>query len=505
MSLLSCLLLAVAPQVAEAQRLLSLDSCRAMALRNNKQLSVSQLKQDVAANITKAARTKYLPYVNAIGSYQYTSEEISLLSKDQKRALSNLGNGVEPALQNFGTSVQNIMGNLGNLLVQSGVPAEMVQQMAGQMQQTMQQGNAEMISNLNGIGQDLVDAFRTDTRHIFAGAVMFTQPIYMGGSIVAMNRLADLNQDYAANSAEARKQSVVYDIDHAYWQAVSLHHKKQLAEGYLELVRKFDHDVKRMIEAGVATRSDGLSVSVKVNEAEMTLQTVNDGLTLSKMLLCQMTGLPLDEQITLADEASEQLAVVELTPQRDLKTAMENRPELKMLENVVDISRQTTNLLKAGNLPKVALTGGYAVSNPNTLNGFERKFAGFWNVGLSVMVPVWNWGDVAYKVRASKGTTAIANLELSEAREKISLQVSQNTFKVDEALKRLTLARKSIEQADENLRTANVGFKEGVITPSVVMEAQTAWLQAQTQLIDAEIGVKLSQTDLAKSLGILHE
>ena len=122
-------------------------------------------------------------------------------------------------------------------------------------------------------------------------------------------------------------------------------------------------------------------------------------------------------------------------------------------------------------------------------------------MGLLVRVPLWNWGDVAYKVRASKGATAIANLELDEAREKVELQVQQNSFKVDEANKRLMMAQKSIDQANENLRIANLGFSEGVIAPTVVMEAQTAWLQAQSQLIDAQIAVKLSHVELQKSLG----
>jgi outer membrane protein TolC len=241
-----------------------------------------------------------------------------------------------------------------------------------------------------------------------------------------------------------------------------------------------------------------------VNEAEMTLQRVNDGLVLSKMLLCQMIGLPMNDQITLADEDTKDLAVVTLQPQLDVDRAIENRPELKMLGNTVDMTKQATNILKAANLPQVALMGGYAVSNPNVLNGFEKKFGGFWNVGLLVRVPLWNWGDVAYKVRASKGATAIAHLELADAREKIELQVNQNTFKVDEANRRLTLAQTGIEKAEENLRTANLGFSEGVISPSVVMEAQTAWLQAQSQLIDAQIAVKLSHVELQKALGSLE-
>ena len=73
------------PFTASAQRLLTLDSCRAMALRNNKQMNVAKVKQDVAENLRKSARTKYLPHVSAIGTYQYTSREISLLNDQQKQ------------------------------------------------------------------------------------------------------------------------------------------------------------------------------------------------------------------------------------------------------------------------------------------------------------------------------------------------------------------------------------------------------------------------------------
>ena len=66
-----------------------------------------------------------------------------------------------------------------------------------------------------------------------------------------------------------------------------------------------------------------------------------------------------------------------------------------------------------------------------------------------------------YKVRASKGATSIASLELMEAREKIELQVNQNTFRVNEANKTLAMAQANIARADENLRTATLGFQEG--------------------------------------------
>ncbi len=497
------LLSAFGVMTVAAQQLLSLDSCRAMALRNNKQLNVSQLKQDVAMNLRRSARTKYLPHVSALGTYQFTSKEISLLNNSQKQSLSNLGNSAAPALQGMGNGLQTGMQQLGGILGNLGLPLDGFEQMAGQMQQTMQQTSTNMVGLLNTEGQKIVDAFRTDTRNIWAGSVIVTQPVFMGGGIVALNRMADINEEMQANAAETSRQAVLYSIDQTYWQVVSLKHKKRLAEGYLELVKKLDRDVQKMIEEGVATRSDGLSVSVKVNEAEMAVQQVDDGLTLSKMLLCQMVGLPMNESVTLADEDAEDLAVVKVEPQPEVESAVVNRPELKMLDNAVELTREATNLLKAANLPQVALMGGYSVSNPNVLNGFEKKFGGYWNVGVLVRVPIWNWGDVAYKVRAAKGATAIANLELEEVREKIELQVNQSAFKVNEANKRLAMAEASIERANENLRTANLGFSEGVITPAIVMEAQTAWLQAQSQKIDAEIAVRLSQTDLKKAMGEL--
>jgi len=468
---------------AGAQRVLTLDSCRQMALRNNKQLGVSKVKQDVAANLRKSARTKYLPHVSAVATYMHTSKPISILSDAQKAEFSTLGTSLSAGL---GQSMADLLAKHPTLATVMGRVGPATEAM------------------LNGLGEKIVDAFDTDTRNIFAGTVMFTQPLFMGGSIIAMNKMADISEKLAANSLDAQRQSTLYRLDQAYWQVVSLCHKQKLAESYLDLVKKFDTDVYKMIEEGVATKSDGLSVDVKVNEAEMTLTKVNDGLVLSRMLLNQLCGLPLDEQVTLADEQADQIAVVELQPQLEVDKAVANRPELKMLQNAVDLSKQSTNLLKAGHMPQVLLTGGYAASNPNILNGFERKLNGFWHVGVTMRVPIWNWGDVMYKVRASKGATTIANLELAEARELIELQVNQSTFKVDEANKKLTMAQKNIQHADENLRMANLGFREGVITPSTVMAAQTAWLQAQSQKIDAEIDVKMSQVDLQKALGTLE-
>lgn len=479
---------------AQAQQTLTLDSCRAMALRNNKTLSASRLQLDMARYNKKAAKTKYLPHISALGGYELTSREISLLSKDQKSALANAGTNTTGALHN------DIAGALTNLAQQGILTPEQASNLGGMFGQV----GSKIGEAVNHVGQNIVDAFRTDTRQMYALSVMLTQPIYMGGAIIAANRMADIGEEMAQNNIEASTQNTLHSIDQAYWTVVSVHHKKQLAESYLAVVKKLEDDVSKMIREGVATRADGLKVDVKVNEAEMSLTQAENGLALAKMLLCQLCGMDVDSDITLADENADNLVEQADDAQADRAVAMENRPELKLLQNSADMSRQATKLVRAAYLPQVLLTGGYVATNPNVFNGFERKLSGMWNVGVMVRVPLWNWMEGTYKVRASRIATTIVELERDEIREKIDLQVSQSQFKVKEANRRLAMATKNVENAEENLRCANLGFKEGVIPTTDVMAAQTAWVQAQSQKIDAEVDVKMSQVNLKKALGVLQ-
>ena len=295
------------------------------------------------------------------------------------------------------------------------------------------------------------------------------------------------------------------DVDRAYWQVVSLANKRRLAISYRNMLAHLDSDVVKMIKEGVATKSNELSVSVKLNEAEMTLMKVEDGLTLSRMLLCQLCGLPLESAPRLADEDNKDLPTVAQDIRADVETAFANRAELSQLATAQQIYAEKAKIERAAVLPQIALTGGYMISNPNVFNGFEKKFRGTWAVGVMLKVPVWNWGETKYKVRAARTEATIAALKTDEAREKIELQVNQEAFKVNEANRKLTLSMKNLDKAEENLRTAQVGFKEGVITTSDLLAAQTAWLQAHSDKIDAQIDIKLSHVSYNKALGQLGE
>lgn len=481
----SLLLLLGATLSSYAQQVLTLDSCRALALANNKELRISQEKVNAAHYEKKAAFTNYLPKIDLTGGYMRTQKEISLLSDEQKQSISNIGTTAGAQLQEQIKQLAASDPVLGSLLqpIQGVIPG--------------------LTAGLNGVGQGLVDAFRTDTRNMTVGAATLTQPLFMGGKIIAYNKITKYAERLAESQHATGMQDLILQTDQIYWQIISLVNKKKLAENFLELVQKLDSDVDKMIKEGVATKADGLSVKVKVNEAEMMLTQVDNGLNLSKMLLCQLCGLPLETDFQLADESMKDLPLPNTYTEANVSIALSNREELKSLELASEIYRQKVNVVRADFLPSVALTANYLVTNPSLVNGFENKFRGMWAAGIVVKIPVFHWGEGIYKVKAAKAEANIARYKLEDIKEKVELQVTQNSYKVNESTKKLALAEKNMEKAEENLRYANLGFKEGVIPTSNVLEAQTAWFSAQAGKIDAQIDVKMSELYLNKSMGIL--
>lgn len=485
-----CLACAMLP--VGAQQVLSLDSCRALAIANNKELLIGQEKISAAHYQKKAAFTNYLPKISATGAYMRNQKEISLLNDSQKEALSTIGTQMSGVLQ---SGVQGMLTQYPQL-AQDAQFMTLVQSLSG----------TDLATPLNSIGTSIVDAFRTDTRNVYAGALTLTQPLYVGGKIRAYNKITKYAEELARQQHNTGVQEVILSTDQAYWQVVSLAHKKKLAEGYLKLLQKLESDVDKMIAEGVATKADGLSVKVKVNEAEMTLTKVDDGLSLSRMLLCQLCGIDLTTPIALVDEQENDLNAIPLTDnQINLDNVYSSRPEIRSLELATQIYKQKVNVARSEFLPTLSLVGNYLVSNPSVFNGFENKFRGMWNVGVMLSVPIWHWGEGYYKVKAAKAEARISQYQLDEAKEKIELQVNQSIFKVNEAAKKLIMAKKNLEKADENLRYATLGFEEGVIPASNVLEAHTAWLSAQSEKIDAQIDVKLTEICLKKATGGLQD
>ena len=244
-------------------------------------------------------------------------------------------------------------------------------------------------------------------------------------------------------------------------------------------------------------------MKVKLNDAEMKLLKARNGLALSKMLLCQLCGMDLHADIMLADEANENLTVPADTVIYTQEEIDENRYELKSLRLASEMYNQKVSIVRADYLPTVALMGSYTLTNPSAQNGFQNKFGDMLSVGVVARIPIFHFGEGMNKVNKAKAEARIAQYQLDEARNKITLQVTQYEQRIKEADSRLELASGNMANAEENLRMANIGFKEGYLASTSVLEAQTAWLQAHSEEIDAKIDKIMALVYLRQATGQL--
>ena len=467
-------------QWGHAQEFLSLEQCRRLAIENNKSLKIQEKDIDVANYTHRAAKTNFLPKLSVAGGYLRNGQEMSLISDDTKSLLNNMGTSSAQLLQQAASTNPGLASLLGSIQ------------------------SPELVTALNQAGQKLTDDFRTDTRNVFVGAVILTQPIYIGGKIRAYNDITKFAEKLANTQHNLALQEVILSVDEAYWQVVSLTSKRKLAESYLNLLNTLQSDVTKAKDEGIATKADVLRVKVKTNSAELMLTKVDDGLVLSKMVLCQLCGLELNSKIILSDQnRTTERPYYQMDSKRSLAQIFSARPEIKGLEYAHHMQLKNVQIVRSDYLPNLSLIGSYYMTNPSVYNGFENKFNGSWSVGVMLKMPIWSWGEGHYKIKAAKAKADKLSLQLLETKEKITLQVSQANFKVKEAEKLLTMSEENMKHAIENLRTANLGYKEGVIPMSDLLEAQTMWLSAESSVLDAKISCQLTRTYLQKANGEL--
>lgn len=471
----SILIIALLLPSIQAGAAVSLDSCRNMAVRNNKTIRMAEENLRSAQYYKKAAGAAYLPGIDFTGTYMYNQHEIRLLGADAKLPTMSF----DPATQSYQYNI---------LKDPTGAPV--LDPQTGSMIPT----EVAVIPK---------EAMSYDVHNVFAGAFTLTQPIFMGGQIKALNQIAGYGELLAKASRNTLVQDVVYAVDEAYWLVVSLREKQRLADSFVNLVDTLCRNVKAMLDEGVATRSDLLTAEVALNEARIAQTKVGNGLTLSRMALAQLCGLPVNTSMELDDEELRSASTLPEAPEESLSDVYTRRQDLEVIRQGINMLQGREKLAMGEMLPKIALVGAYSFSNPNVIDGFEKRFGGGFSVGAAVTIPIWHWGGNYNRYRAAKANTTASRLMLEDTEEKVSLQVSQARFSFDEAKKTYNMTVTNLDKADENLRQAQVGYKEGVLTTNDVIGAQTAWLQASSEKIDAEIGIRLCHTYLSKVLGNL--
>ena len=447
---------------------LSLDSCKAMAIRNQAELKNSQLAIDAAKETKKAAFTNYFPSVSATATAFKMAEPLLDIQSERDNAETNV-------------EIKYKGGDLSGLLDDLAASNPLL----GQMLKSM---------DFNSIASNL--SAEADIKAIEQGSaaiVTAVQPVFAGGRIVNGNRLASIGVEAAELQQAMALQNSLVTVEKNYWLIVSLAEKRKTLAALETLLDTLSRDVHTAFEAGVITRTDVLKVQLKQNEIRSARNTLEKGIQLATMALCQNIGLPYQEGITLTD--SLQVEAAQLYTNFDIPESLHMRNEYRLLDLNVKAESLRAKMILGESLPQIGI--GAAAFYYNILGcdmGNACLFA-------TASIPLSAWWGNTHQYKKQQLQVKIAENKRQDLGEKMALQMQQTANEVSRLRDELGISEETLKQAAENMKETQHYYEAGMIPLSDYLEAQSVWLNASSALTDTKASLRTAYQQYLQACG----
>ncbi len=456
---------------AEAQIVLSLDSCRNLALKNHYIIANARLTEQKARYEYRAIQANRLPNISGYGDALFTDKALEF----------NFGGAYLP------TYVPDpATGNLiPNLLLDP---------------------NGQMITGPDGNPvfkqYAMIPPMKLDFKlnGSYAVGLKAVQPLFTGFKITNASKMANLGRKMASDNVELSTSNVKLQVEEAYWQLVKVVQLGKVAQQYLETVQAVEKQVRDALSAGFTMNTDLLKVQVKVNEAQLMLSKAKNGQILAAMNLCNVTGLPLTTMVVpdTADQKEDYLSETLIS-----ESTIANRPEYRILDRQIEMKRSQVKLTKSDFMPRVGIAATYGYMDG--LKVQNEKLLESTNTTLiaQVTIPIFHWGEGYNKTASAKADLKIAENERENLHQLMELEQQQYRLMQNDAIYRIQLTTKSLEQAEENMKVSKDRFELGLETIASLLEAQTQWQKASADRIEAISDYKITRTKYLKASGNL--
>lgn len=450
-----------------AQEEMSLHKCREMALQKNMDLKVAGKQLERAEAEKAVARTLRLPRFSASGTGIYLENDFEMeLELPTKKPNPQTGE-LEPNVMVDPSTGEPVIGTDGNPVFNMYAWMPLSIRMKG--------------ATLAGVALE--------------------QPVYTGGKISAGNKMADIGIDMAGENRKLQKMNTLVEADQAYWNFVSVNEKVKLAREVVGMLAELVEVARNSYEVGMAHKNELLKAQVEYNNAALDLQKAKNGLELSRMDLCRVTGLPFKTPVIAVDTV---IPVEKPRAVAEEKEDISRRPEYQLLKKNIELQNQNIRFTRAEFLPTAGIQAGYS-----HVGGIKFEDTAFSNTSLNVLatvnIPVFHWGEGMKKISAAKIDKEITELKLEKNSQMLELEVEKARLNLNVAYERIKLSETALEQAEENRRIARDNYEVGMETMTDLLVAQTHWQEAFRNLINSKISYRIKKTHWLKATGRLGE
>ncbi len=437
-----------------AQDSITLEECRSQAIEYNKQLRKADLVKQEALEMQKAARTNYLPSLDA---------SVNLMHVHGVGGFDMPG-GFLPTAESEAAALN------GDFSGQSDV---------------WMPGTSIELDNLS----------------LMYGGLNLTQPIYAGGKIRTGNKMARTGVEMAEMAYDVQYSDIIEQTDQAFWNVAMIEANINLANKYIEMLSELEDQMTSMFEVGLTPASEKLRVSVQKNEAELQLMKAENGLVLAKMNLNQILGKALTSEFSIQYDSltPDKIQLIDLSGGPEM--AKTKRNELKILDKQVSMTEYDKKMERADYLPQVGVGVQYMGSYIDNLN---EEFNFRPTIAAQVSIPIYQWGQGKYKQKAAQLKVDQQKTELDHTTDMINLEVLSVKVKIEEAYQAILIAEKNVSEAEESLGETRSSFDVGLNTTTELLNAQADWLKAKVQQIQAIAQYKVLETSWEKVTGNLY-
>ncbi|MDR1724633.1 MAG: TolC family protein [Tannerella sp.] len=467
---LSVLLLLTAAS-SVAQEKYTLDACRELALKNNKEVAIAEQTEAKTLYESKSYFANFFPKFTASGAY--------LLSN------SSFKKSIESAyLPTFtpdpatGQLTPNVM------TMPDGSPV------------VGADGNPVFRQYAYFPGMD----FNIRMNGAYFAGLQAEQPVFLGGKIISAYKMSKIGRDIAGLNRSLTRAEVIVKTDEAFWLHVKAMESKKVAEAFKKVIVELMQNVDAAVKVGMKTRNDLLKVQVQMNKADLQIQQAENAIRLSRMNLCQIMGMPLTSDI-LIDARFDNDDTTDPTTTLPASAYYTARPEFSILDKQIELKSQQVRLVRSDFLPNVGIGANYGYLHAIEFNGSPLIDKASFSALLTVSIPVFHWGEGLNKIRAAKAEKQIIELQRDDLSEKMELEMLRARDKLSESQLEVSLTARALEQAAENMRESGNHYNVGLETLADYLEAQTLWQQASLEALTAKINRRLNETYYLKAVG----
>ena len=446
-----------------AARPLSLADAIRLAERGSENLRVAAAGVDRAEAEQLRARSQYLPQV--YGSVGYTRT----LKSQFEGAFGGTGDTTAPAPPDSAPVC-------APRIPDNATPAE--RQAALDMAYTCQEANPFAAFGSLPFGQ----------KNQWSIGLSFSQPIFSGGRIIALNKVAGAGRRTAGIALAAARAQLILDVTQAYYDAVLTDRLASIADSSLSQTENVYRQTTLARQVGSTSEFDLLRAQVtRDNQRPAVIQTRAQR-DVAHLRLKQMLNLPLTEPLDLTDDLGDgempagvsvaTTAAVSMPPLPDAMagasdTTPEARSTVKQAADLVSIQEGMLRIARSQRLPNVTLSSQYGkVAYPQEGVPGWSEFLSNWTVTVGLQVPIFTGFRITGDERVARANLTEARARLEQTRELASLDAKLALAGLAEAEASWAASVGTVSQASRAYTIADLRYREGISTQIELSESR---------------------------------